>query len=278
MKSVASSQPTVNTQPAQTPIYVEVPTRGLVESYILCLPLGWLGLHHFYLKRYGWGTLYLCTFGLLGWGWFIDLLRLPCLVSDINKELREKAIGHPLPPRKRLDDAYILVVPFGWLGLHHFYLNRPCWGVLYMCTFGLLGVGWLVDIIRMPCLVKSVNKELMHKNLQIYAPTAAGVSLPPPGHTNHHITVHVYDNLPPSSIPHSPGDPSAYQNQPPTVEYPQNPAYTSPPPPPYEGQPGSGQYGSTSHAPPPHSVYDNPTFSSESEKAKSESDEKRGLP
>lgn len=53
-----------------------------------------------------------------------------------------------------------MAFPAGFLGLHHFYLERPCWGVLYLFTLGLFGVGWLVDLCRMPCLVAETNKRL----------------------------------------------------------------------------------------------------------------------
>ena len=47
----------------------------------------------------------------------------------------------------------------GLLGLHHFYLNRPIWGLIYFFTNGLFGVGWLVDGFRLPCLLKDCNRR-----------------------------------------------------------------------------------------------------------------------
>lgn len=43
------------------------------------------GLHHFYLRRYGLGVAYLFTFGILGFGWISDLLRLPTIVEAETK-------------------------------------------------------------------------------------------------------------------------------------------------------------------------------------------------
>ena len=37
---------------------------------------------------------------------------------------------------------------FGWLGLHRFYEGKPITGLLYLFSFGLFGIGWIVDLIR----------------------------------------------------------------------------------------------------------------------------------
>lgn len=34
----------------------------------------------------------------------------------------------------------------GYLGLHHFYAGKIGMGLLYFCTGGLFGIGWLIDI------------------------------------------------------------------------------------------------------------------------------------
>jgi len=42
-------------------------------SLKLCLFLGWLGAHRFYERKTATGILYMCTFGLFGFGWLFDL-------------------------------------------------------------------------------------------------------------------------------------------------------------------------------------------------------------
>ncbi|XP_067653651.1 uncharacterized protein [Haliotis asinina] len=140
-------------QPAH-PYIVQSPEKSLVEAYILALVLGWLGAHHFYLRRTGFGLVYFFTFGLLGVGYVVDLFRLPCLVKEANRRGDD--------PRdvqeKNLCDAYILWFPMGLFGFHLFYLGKPGQGVLYLFTFGLCGIGFLVDLFRMPSLVRAANQ------------------------------------------------------------------------------------------------------------------------
>ena len=47
--------------------------------------------------------------------------------------------------------GYLLWI-FGFLGAHRFYFGRPVSGTVYLFTFGLLGIGWLVDLFLMPSL------------------------------------------------------------------------------------------------------------------------------
>ena len=82
------------------------------------------------------------------------------LVKDKNEGIKRRfeANGGNLP-EKKLGDALLLgvVPPLGFLGAHHYYLERYGWGLLYTCTFGLLGVGYLFDICRMWLLVERTN-------------------------------------------------------------------------------------------------------------------------
>ena len=45
-------------------------------AFALCFFLGWIGAHKFYEGRVGLGILYLFTFGIFGFGWFIDCIVL----------------------------------------------------------------------------------------------------------------------------------------------------------------------------------------------------------
>ena len=52
--------------------------------------------------------------------------------------------------------GYILWI-FGFLGAHRFYFGRPISGTIYLFTFGLLGIGWLVDLFLMPSLEREAD-------------------------------------------------------------------------------------------------------------------------
>ncbi len=43
--------------------------------------------------------------------------------------------------------AFLLCLFLGYLGAHRFYEGKIGTGILYLCTFGLLGIGVIVDLI-----------------------------------------------------------------------------------------------------------------------------------
>ena len=45
----------------------------------------------------------------------------------------------------------LLCLFFGYLGIHRFYCGKVGTGILYLFTFGLFTIGWIVDIIVIAC-------------------------------------------------------------------------------------------------------------------------------
>jgi len=45
--------------------------------------------------------------------------------------------------------GYVLWL-FGFTGSHRFYYGKPITGTLWFFTFGLLGIGWLIDLFLIP--------------------------------------------------------------------------------------------------------------------------------
>ena len=52
--------------------------------------------------------------------------------------------------------GYILWI-FGFTGSHRFYYGKPLIGTIYFFTFGLLGIGWLIDLFLIPSLDKQAD-------------------------------------------------------------------------------------------------------------------------
>jgi len=52
--------------------------------------------------------------------------------------------------------GYVLWL-FGFTGSHRFYFGRPISGTIYFFTFGLLGIGWIIDLFLIPSLDRQAD-------------------------------------------------------------------------------------------------------------------------
>ena len=57
----------------------------------------------------------------------------------------------PRPDTHSKTIGYLLWI-FGFMGAHRFYYGKPLTGTLWFCTFGLLLVGWIVDLFLIPLM------------------------------------------------------------------------------------------------------------------------------
>lgn len=74
-----------------------------------------------------------------------------------------------MPGEKDILLSYIFWLFIGVFGGHRFYLNRPLSGVLFLVTFGFLGIGWLVDAALIPGMVEHSNIRAQHRMLRAQA-------------------------------------------------------------------------------------------------------------
>lgn len=60
--------------------------------------------------------------------------------------------------------GYILWL-FGFTGSHRFYFGRPISGTIYFFTFGLLGIGWIIDLFLIPSLDRQADLRFQIGNI-----------------------------------------------------------------------------------------------------------------
>lgn len=69
--------------------------------------------------------------------------------TNVNRNTNQNAVGGVKPLNKWT--AFFLCLFLGYLGVHKFYEGRILTGILYLCTFGVFGFGWLLDTLILLC-------------------------------------------------------------------------------------------------------------------------------
>ncbi len=67
------------------------------------------------------------------------------LLDDIQNRISQ--IGTTEPGKKSRTIAILLCAFFGLVGAHKFYEEKYFMGILYLLTFGLFGIGWIIDLV-----------------------------------------------------------------------------------------------------------------------------------
>jgi TM2 domain-containing membrane protein YozV len=53
--------------------------------------------------------------------------------------------------------AFMLFTLIGLAGIQHFYMGKIGRGILWLLTFGLFGIGTIVDLFTLPSQMKTIN-------------------------------------------------------------------------------------------------------------------------
>lgn len=61
---------------------------------------------------------------------------------------------------KQVGTAYLLWFFLGVFGAHRFYLGHIGMGILFLFTFGLFGIGWIIDAFLIPSRVEQANLKI----------------------------------------------------------------------------------------------------------------------
>lgn len=112
---------------------------------------GFMGAHRFYYGRPVTGTIWFFTLGLLGIGWIIDLFLIPAMDNEADFRYRPGRLNYSL--------GWILLVILGLFGIHRFYMGKWITGILWLCTGGLIGLGYLYDLWTLNDQISKINHQ-----------------------------------------------------------------------------------------------------------------------
>ncbi|MFT5699669.1 MAG: TM2 domain-containing membrane protein YozV [Desulforhopalus sp.] len=123
-------------------------THSLVIGYVVWI-FGFLGAHRFYYGRQISGTIYLFTFGLFFIGWIVDLFLIPGMNRDADIRYNEGEIDFNL--------CWLLLTFLGVFGIHRMYMGKWISGLIYLCTLGLFGLGYIYDFWTLNDQISLIN-------------------------------------------------------------------------------------------------------------------------
>ncbi len=129
----------------------EYESHGKLFGYLLWI-FGFTGAHRFYFGRPISGTIWFFTLGLLGIGWLIDLFLIP--------SMNEEADSRYVKGRVDYNVTWALLTFTGILGFHRMYMGKWITALLYLCSGGLLGIGYLYDLWTLNEQVSRINRSV----------------------------------------------------------------------------------------------------------------------
>lgn len=123
-------------------------THSKVIGYVLWI-FGFTGSHRFYFGKPVSGTVWFFTAGLFLIGWVIDLFLIPGMARQADRRYVSGPVDYSV--------AWILLTFLGPFGVHRFYMRKWGTGLLYLLTFGLLGIGVIYDFWTLNSQISELN-------------------------------------------------------------------------------------------------------------------------
>jgi len=123
-------------------------THSVLIGYILWI-FGFTGSHRFYYGKPVSGTIYFFTLGLLGIGWLIDIFLIPSMARKAELRFTEGRIDYNI--------AWLLLTFLGLFGIHRFYMGKWITGILYLCSAGIFGIGYIYDYWTLNDQITALN-------------------------------------------------------------------------------------------------------------------------
>ncbi len=126
------------------------PSHNIAIAYLAWI-FGFVGAHRFYCGKNISGVVWVCTFGLLGIGWLVDLFLIPAMVREASRKFAPGPYDYSL--------SFLLHFFLGVFGIHRFYMGKIWTGLLYLCTGGLLGIGVIYDLFILNGRLDALNRS-----------------------------------------------------------------------------------------------------------------------
>jgi TM2 domain-containing membrane protein YozV len=126
-----------------------VPTHPIWIGYLFWI-IGFTGAHRFYFGKPLTGILWFLTGGLLLVGWIIDVFLIPAMSEEADQRFLRGHIDYGV--------AWLLHIFLGLFGIHRFYMGKFITGIIYLCTGGLLGVGYVYDTLTLNDQITELNR------------------------------------------------------------------------------------------------------------------------
>jgi TM2 domain-containing membrane protein YozV len=123
-------------------------SHSLVIGYVLWI-FGFLGAHRFYYGKQISGTIYFFTLGLFFIGWIVDLFLIPGMNQEADIRYNIGEIDYNL--------GWLLLTFLGTFGIHRMYMGKWISGLIYLCTFGVFGIGYIYDFWTLNDQISLIN-------------------------------------------------------------------------------------------------------------------------